>query len=96
MAHARQLGPLTIDAKAKPRQGECRGFSDWRLVRGRDIANPTKSKHIVDCYTTITIDDTDTASSEMLPVGGRALCVIDFPQSYRSKGSRRTLVLHHH
>ena len=53
-----------LNAKTKPRQGECRGFSDWRLVRGRDIANPTVSKHIVNCYATITIDD--TASSEIL------------------------------
>jgi hypothetical protein len=48
----------------------------------------------MNCYATITIDD--TASSEMLPVGGRALRVIDFPQSYRSEGNKRTLVLHHH
>jgi hypothetical protein len=53
--------PLTLQAKAKPRQGECRGFSDWRLVG--DIANPTVSIHIANRYTTLTVG---AAGSEML------------------------------
>jgi hypothetical protein len=34
IAHALQLGPLTLMQKRNPGRGNCRGFSDWRLMSG--------------------------------------------------------------
>jgi hypothetical protein len=39
--HSVRLGPLTLMQKRNPGRGNCRGFSDWRLMSGGDIANPT-------------------------------------------------------
>jgi hypothetical protein len=61
---------------------------------GEGHANPTGSKHIVNRYATVTIDD--TASAEMLRWVAEPYAFTAFPQFYRSEGNKRTLVLHHH
>ena len=57
------LNRSRVMQKRNPGRGNA-GVSQIGDLSWGDIANPTASKHIVNCYATTTIDD--TASSEML------------------------------